>query len=278
MSAVWHHQLKPFQLQGAAVGFGGKSEPPLPKRGLLQVSGTLENVELKEWLQLREQLTTEGQDAPRLPIEVKMQRLHLMSSSGEVNGKPLRVKDTTPLSFHVDSFAYGDVPLGRVEFTLRPENTKLLFNDLNIKAPSFTAAGRGQWVEGENTSINLTLSSDDFGRMMRELGFASVVTGGEVSANGELFWPGSPASFSLSQLEGVVQVKIDDGRIEDVKPGAGKLLGLLSLQALPRRLFLDFSDLAEEGLQFTTIEGDIRLAGGDAFTQNLHIESLPANM
>ncbi len=278
MSAVWHHQLKPFQLLGAAVGFGGKSEPPLPKRGLLQVSGTLENVEFKEWLQLREQLTTEGQDAPRLPIEVKMQRLHLMSSSGEVNGKPLRVKDTTPLSFHVDSFAYGDVPLGRVEFTLQPENTKLLLNDLNIKAPSFTAAGHGQWVEGKNTSIGLTLSSNDFGRMMRELGFASVVTGGEASANGELFWPGSPASFSLSQLEGVVHVKIDDGRIEDVKPGAGKLLGLLSLQALPRRLFLDFSDLSEKGLQFTTIEGDIRLAGGDAFTQNLHIESLPANM
>ena len=211
-----------------------------------------------------------------------MQRLHLLpppaASPVEESSDPLLLKDLSPIRFDVNNFAYGDMTLGKVELNLRPVEKKLVLDNLNITARSFNAEASGQWDEGGNTQVDLVLSSGDFGRMMHDLGFASVISGGKASAKGQLSWPGSPAAFSVSRLGGQVHVKIDEGKIEEVKPGAGKLLGLLSLQALPRRLFLDFSDLSGKGLQFSTLEGDIRFSEGNAFTQNLRLESLPANM
>jgi uncharacterized protein YhdP len=136
----------------------------------------------------------------------------------------------------------------------------------------------GQWEAGGDSHFDIRLSSENFGRMMRDLGFVSVISGGTIFAEGKILWPGSPAAFDVGKLGGEMHVKIEGGTIEDVQPGAGKLLGLLSLQALPRRLFLDFSDISRKGLQFSRIEGDIRFADGNALTQNLHLESLPANM
>lgn len=278
VSVVWKHKVKPFQLLGAAVSFGARSEPELLRLGAVHIKGTLDNVQLQAWLQLREQVKAAEAAGSLLPVEVEMERLHLTPSTVELSGGQPRVEALSPINFVVNNFAYGDMALGRVELKLRPDDRVLLVDTLTITAPSFTANGSGQWDEEGNTQLDFAVTSSDFGRMMHELGFATVITDGKISATGRLFWPGSPTSFNLSELGGAVHVKIDEGSIEEVKAGAGKLLGLLSLQALPRRLFLDFSDLSEKGLEFSTLEGDIRFAEGNAFTQNLHLESLPASM
>ena len=48
-----------------------------------------------------------------------------------------------------------------------------------------------------------------------------------------------------------VQLALASGQFHKVNPGAGRLLGVLSLQSLPRRLTLDFRDVFAEG--FTRI-------------------------
>ena len=40
-------------------------------------------------------------------------------------------------------------------------------------------------------------------------------------------------------------------------PGIGKLLSILSLQALPRRVALDFKDVFSEGFSFDSILGQV---------------------
>ena len=57
--------------------------------------------------------------------------------------------------------------------------------------------------------------------------------------------------------------------MRDVEPGAGRMLGLLSVAQLPRRLALDFSDVTDKGLAFDTVQGDFELRDGNAYTQNL---------
>jgi uncharacterized protein YhdP len=54
-----------------------------------------------------------------------------------------------------------------------------------------------------------------------------------------------------------------------VHPGAFKVLGLLSLSALPKRLLLDFRDLTDSGLAFESVRGDFDFASGNAVTNNL---------
>jgi uncharacterized protein YhdP len=55
----------------------------------------------------------------------------------------------------------------------------------------------------------------------------------------------------------------------NLQPGAGRVLGLFSVGALPRRLALDFSDLTEKGLAFDSVHGDFELRDGNAYTSNL---------
>ena len=48
-------------------------------------------------------------------------------------------------------------------------------------------------------------------------------------------------------------MNVDDGQFLKQDPGAAKLLGVLSLQMLPRMLKLDFHDVFSEGLAFDGI-------------------------
>ena len=58
--------------------------------------------------------------------------------------------------------------------------------------------------------------------------------------------------------------------------GAGRLLGVLSLQSLPRRLTLDFRDLFAEGFAFDDVVGDVAIGHGTATTNNLRMRGATA--
>ena len=54
------------------------------------------------------------------------------------------------------------------------------------------------------------------------------------------------------------------------------MLGVLSLQSLPRRLTLDFRDVFSEGFSFDFIRGDVKVEQGIAITNNLQMKGVNA--
>ena len=54
----------------------------------------------------------------------------------------------------------------------------------------------------------------------------------------------------LSQPERQLGHQRENGQFLEDRPGIGKLVGVLSLQSLPRRLTLDFRDVFSEGFAF----------------------------
>ena len=58
-----------------------------------------------------------------------------------------------------------------------------------------------------------------------------------------------------------------------MEPGAGRLLGLLSVASVIRRVSLDFSDLFKQGLEFDSIEGVLRFNRGHMNTDRFLIIS-----
>jgi uncharacterized protein YhdP len=90
---------------------------------------------------------------------------------------------------------------------------------------------------------------------------------GEIRA--DLMWPGGFTGNILEHASGAISVRAEGGQIVNLQPGAGRVLGLFSIAALPRRLALDFSDLTEKGLAFDTVHGDFELRDGHAYTNNL---------
>ena len=73
-------------------------------------------------------------------------------------------------------------------------------------------------------------------------------------------------------------MKLDVGKGQFLKldPGAGKLLGLLSLQSLPRRITLDFRDIFSEGFAFDGISSKLNVRNGIMQTDRLQIDGVAA--
>jgi uncharacterized protein YhdP len=64
----------------------------------------------------------------------------------------------------------------------------------------------------------------------------------------------------------------------EVEPGAGRVLGLLSIAQLPRRMMLDFRDLFSKGFAFNRIDGHVRVDQGKARSDNLKIDGPAAQI
>ena len=79
-------------------------------------------------------------------------------------------------------------------------------------------------------------------------------------------------------LIGEVELKLENGYLNNVEPGAGRFVGLLSLNALPRRLFLDFGDVLNEGMQFDVIQGQFSIKGETMTTSNASMEGASATV
>jgi uncharacterized protein YhdP len=71
-------------------------------------------------------------------------------------------------------------------------------------------------------------------------------------------------------------VNVEGGQFLKADPGLAKLLGVLSLQSLPRRLALDFRDVFSQGFAFDFVRGDIAIDQGIASTNNLQMKGVNA--
>jgi uncharacterized protein YhdP len=95
---------------------------------------------------------------------------------------------------------------------------------------------------------------------------------------GELTWSGAPQEFDYSTLSGTLALQARKGQFLRLKPGFGKLLGIMSLQSLPRRITLDFRDIFSDGLVFDEIVGAANISRGIALTEGFHIQSPSARV
>jgi uncharacterized protein (TIGR02099 family) len=180
------------------------------------------------------------------------------------------------LSLVIDDFRWRGRPLGRLELEAEQRAAAWQLDRLRLALPEATLTGRGQWSAGQRSMLELTLELADGGAFFERLGAGKGMLGAPGRIEGSLSWPGSPLSPSLARIDGRVRVALRGGRFLDAEPGVARLFGILSLQALPRRLLLDFRDVFQQGLAFDRIEGDIALAGGQARTDNLRVLGVQA--
>jgi uncharacterized protein YhdP len=269
-------------LRRAQLRLGASAPLKLPQRDVIEVVGEGGKLDISRWRDVLRKVRREGDfssAAQPLPVMVALQKLHLLSgASGTKSEDELKLSDVPAVNFEVEQFAYDELELGKTIVKVVPHDEKVAIQEISVTCDLFVITGDGAWSEGGNTFFNLKLFSPNLGGMMQRLGFASVIQGGETGVEGKVWWAGSPATLSLAGLNGELGLTIKDGTIIDVDPGAGRMLGILSLPALPRRLFLDFSDVFGEGLAFDIIQGDIRIEQGQAYTSNLRMESAPANI
>ncbi len=103
-----------------------------------------------------------------------------------------------------------------------------------------------------------------------------VLARGEGELKGNLSWRGAPMSPHYPSMGGQLHLDVGAGQFLKADPGVAKLLGVMSLQALPRRLTLDFRDLFSTGFAFDFVRGDVTVSQGVARTNNLQMKGVNA--
>jgi uncharacterized protein (TIGR02099 family) len=207
------------------------------------------------------------------PLVLDLDRLHLKLAGGGAGALPSPV-DMPPLRVSCKSFQYNELDLGRLKLLARRQANGLDLENVQVTSPYFHIKATGAWTikgSAQRTRLYIKASADDLGKALKRLGYASGIDGGSATAQAELDWPGQPAAFKLKGLNGRITVSVARGRLLGIDPGGGRVFGLLSLQALPRRLSLDFSDLFAKGFSFDRIEGNFAISEGDAFTNDLYM-------
>ena len=189
------------------------------------------------------------------------------------------------LDITASDFTLFDRKLGRLE--LRATNgtdsvrSAWSLELLRIVNPAADFRASGSWapqaIAGVRpTRLDFELRLVDAGRLLGIYGSPGLLRGGSGSITGNLHWIGSPLAVDYPSLGGEFALKIGKGQFLKTDPGIGKLVGVLSLQSLPRRLTLDFRDIFSEGFAFDEIVGDVEITHGVARTDNLVMRGVQA--
>lgn len=240
-------------------------------------------------------------------IYARLARLNIpASSTSKVEQILEKPSDRIPaLDIVVENLELKGKQLGRVEIDAVNRGPKAVareggivewkLNKLTITEPEATFTATGNWAEPNaqavttgaavtsasapaprRTTLNFKLDINDSGALLTRFGMKGVIRGGKGVMQGQVAWTGSPFTLDYPTMAGQFNVNIESGQFLKADPGLAKLLGVLSLQALPRRLTLNFSDVFSEGFAFDFVRGDVKIQHGIAATNNLQMKGVSA--
>nr|WP_232062233.1 YhdP family protein [Variovorax sp. PBS-H4] len=195
------------------------------------------------------------------------------------------------LDIVVDDFELLGRRLGRAEIDAVNRGgagREWRLNKLAFTTPEASFSAQGAWAaapaasgtrgrgDPRRTTMDFKLDIADAGSLLGRFGMKDVVRAGRGRLEGQVHWSGSPFSLDYPSLGGQLKIDVETGQFLKAEPGIAKLLGVLSLQALPRRLSLDFRDVFSQGFSFDFLRGDARIDQGVASTNNLQMKGVNA--
>ncbi len=225
----------------------------------------------------------QGKGQGKGQLTVRLQRLNLPAAEPSATASPstpvkpaseARAPELPGLSVVVDELSLAGRTLGRLELQATPQQRDWRIERLGLIMPESQLNVDGiwqNWLTQPRVQVNVQLLTNDVGKLLTRFGYPEGVRRGTAKVEGALAWSGSPQHLDYPTLTGNFVLDAAKGQFVKLEPGIGKLLGILSLQSLPRRITLDFRDIFSDGLAFDEIVGAIKVVQGVASTENLRI-------
>ncbi len=167
----------------------------------------------------------------------------------------------------------------------RGEQRVWLLNSVRLSSPDAQLTASGVWSPGSagpgsphRMSLGFRLDVADAGALLARLGKPGLLKGGKGVLQGTVSWLGSPLSLDYPTLSGQFNLSLGKGQFLKADQGISKLLGVLSLQSLPRRLMFNFNDVFARGFAFDKVGADVQLQDGVATTNNFKMSGLAATV
>jgi uncharacterized protein (TIGR02099 family) len=180
-----------------------------------------------------------------------------------------------------NQFIFKNKNMGSLELVADPQDNNWNIEKFKLINPDSTLSADGAWTslnKDPMTKFNVNWDIQDLGKTLQRLGYPDTIKGGEGELKGQLNWAGSPHEFDVLALNGNLKFEMRKGQILKVQPGVGRLLGLLSLQSLPRRLTLDFRDLFSNGFAFDSINARVNIDKGVMRSDNFKMTGPAADV
>ncbi len=216
-----------------------------------------------------------------VPMVVELERLRLGERQRGGDGEP-DPRRWPALRVAIGDLVFDGRQFGRVQAELARGTAGLTLNRFELQHAAFSAEGRGSWLVAESgraeCRLDVDLQAGDVAGFLSAMNLGEQITGRRGRLSARLRWPGPPEASAFGRLSGRLEIAAEDGRLVAVEPGAGRVLGLMSLAHLPRRLALDFGDLTGEGLAFDRVQGTFTLNDGEAWTDDLLLRGSAAEI
>jgi uncharacterized protein (TIGR02099 family) len=230
--------------------------------------------------------------APGLPngrAVLRLARLALPRESGATPGEPERAQGDArgapnrwpEIDVEAQRFESRERDLGTLKVRAKPDGSDWLIEELTLANDGGRIDASGAWrVSGEHERTELAAHFDvrDADLFLARFGYGGEIRGAPTRIDGHFTWPGAPSDFAYEVLNGELELKAGAGQFLKIQPGLGKLLSVLSLQALPRRIALDFHDVFSEGFAFDEAKGNVSIVNGVLRTDALHINGTAARI
>ena len=199
-------------------------------------------------------------------LKAGFEKLHLKKKSSLTEDENKFIFSNPPkINIKVNSLSLDEETYGNLSLVAYKKNKVWNIENFKITNSDHTINGSGLWDdEGliPNTSINFSWNINNIQKTFDQLSYPELIKDGKASVIGMLGWPKSPFDFDKSVLKGNFSLTATDGVVLEAKPGVARLFGLLTLQNLPRRLSLDFSDIFSKGFIFDRINAGVIINNG----------------
>jgi uncharacterized protein (TIGR02099 family) len=174
-----------------------------------------------------------------------------------------RPADLPAVDLVAEDFTFRGNQLGRLELAASRAGDDWRVDGMKMENPDAAVSVRGLWSGAPSrTAMNFDLQAANVGAFLARVGYPGLVRGGKAQMGGSLTWQGDPGAVDFPSLAGDVHMEAQDGQFLEIEPGIGKLISLMSLQALPRRITLDFRDVFSKGFQFDRIDSNAQVEKG----------------
>ena len=223
------------------------------------------------------------QRSPENPITADLEYLLISRQGSENEATTLLPGDLFDIRLSCRRLVYNEMEFEDLFVGARVQEQTFFIDTLQLRHQGVYLAANSRWdYSAENdrhhSSVEVALEGEQFGQAMLALGFGDSIENGEIDFTGKFSWDGPLSDPGWSSLDGKASLKLSQGILNNVDPGSGRLVGLLSLSAIPRRLSLDFDDVTAEGMEFDDISGTYKIEAGVLQTENTLMDGFAAKV
>jgi uncharacterized protein (TIGR02099 family) len=194
--------------------------------------------------------------------------------AGVASGEPSTARHWPAVDLVAESLIRKGRALGKLEFLAQPSGGDWQVQKLALVNDAGRIDAHGWWRNAtgrSQTRLDVAIDVKEASAFLGRFGWPDAVKAAPTKIEGQVAWTGAPSEFDYRSLSGNLKLQSGAGQFTKLDPGVGRLLGVLSLQALPRRISLDFRDVFSEGFAFDTVKGDVRIDNGVMHTGDFRL-------